>query len=58
MLGVNARAEDLRIQIIQDINKAQMPACIIDYILSDILQEVRTQKAAEIQREREKEEES
>ena len=52
MLGINARVEDLKIQLIEDINKAQMPACILDYLLSEILQDVRRQKATEIQKER------
>ena len=53
MLGINARVEDLKIQLITDINKAQMPACILDFILTEILQDVRSQRASEGQRERE-----
>ena len=53
MLGINARAEDLKIQLITDINRAQMPACVLDCILTEILRDVRTQKATEIQKERE-----
>lgn len=54
MLGINARVEDLREQIIKDINKAQMPACILDYILTEILNDVRLQRMSEVQKERQK----
>lgn len=52
MLGINARVEDLRLQIINDINAAKMPACILDYILTEILNDVRTQRISEVQKER------
>lgn len=52
MLGINARVEDLREKLIQDINKAQMPACILDYILTEILNDVRLQRVGEVQKER------
>ena len=54
MLGINARVEDLREQIIKDINRAQMPACILDYILTEILNDVRMQRMSEVQKERQK----
>lgn len=54
MLGINARVEDLREQIIKDINKAQMPACLLDYVLTEILNDVRMQRMGEIQKERQR----
>lgn len=54
MLGINARVEDLREQIIKDINRAQMPACILDYVLTEILNDVRAQRMNEVQKERRK----
>ncbi len=54
MLGINARVEDLREQIIKDINRAQMPACILDYVLTEILNDVRAQRMSEVQKERRK----
>lgn len=54
MLGINARVEDLREQIIKDINRAQMPACILDYVLTEILNDVRMQRMSEVQKERKK----
>ena len=54
MLGINARVEDLREQIIKDINKAQMPACLLDYVLTEILNDVRMKRMGEIQKERKK----
>ena len=54
MLGINARVEDLREQIINDINRAHMPACILDYMLTEILNDVRTQRMSEVQKERRK----
>ncbi len=54
MLGINARVEDLREQLIKDINKAQMPACLLDYVLTEILNDVRMQRMNEIQKERQK----
>lgn len=54
MLGINARVEDLREQIIRDINRAQMPACILDYVLTEILNDVRAQRMSEVQKERRK----
>ena len=52
MLGINARVEDLREQLITDINRAQMPACLLDYVLTEILNDVRMQRVNEIQKER------
>ncbi len=57
MLGINARVEDLREQIITDINNAQMPACILDYVLTEILNDVRMQRISEVQKERQRENE-
>ena len=54
MLGINTRVEDLREQIIKDINKAQMPACLLDYVLTEILNDVRMKRMGEIQKERKK----
>lgn len=54
MLGINARVEDLREQIIKDINKAQMPACLLDYVLTEILNDVRMKRMGEAQKERKK----
>lgn len=54
MLGINARVEDLREQIIKDINRAQMPACILDYVLTEILNDVRAQRMSEVLKERER----
>lgn len=54
MLGINARVEDLKEQLISDINQAKMPACILDYILTEILADVRRQRAGEMQKERKK----
>lgn len=54
MLGINARVEDLKMQLVDDINKAKMPACILDYILTEILADVRRQRAGEVQKERKK----
>lgn len=54
MLGINARVDDLREQIIKDINKAQMPACLLDYVLTEILNDVRMQRVNEVQKERQK----
>lgn len=52
MLGINARVEDLREQLIQDINRARLPVCVIDYVLTEILNDVRIQRASEVQNER------
>lgn len=52
MLGINARVEDLREQIAKDINAAHMPACIIDYVLTEILNDVRAKRMSEVQKER------
>lgn len=54
MLGINARVEDLKEQLINDINRAKMPACILDYMLTEILADVRRQRAGEVQKERNK----
>ncbi|MCC8102125.1 MAG: hypothetical protein LIP11_07645 [Clostridiales bacterium] len=54
MLGINARVEDLRDQIIKDINRAQMPACLLDYVLTEVLNEVRMTRESEVQKERKK----
>ena len=54
MLGINARVEDLREQIIKDINQAKMPACILDYLLTEILNDVRVQRVSEVQKERQR----
>lgn len=52
MLGINARVEDLRDQIIKDINRAQMPACLLDYVLTEVLNNVRMRRESEVQKER------
>lgn len=54
MLGINARVEDLKKQLVDDINAAKMPACILDYLLSEILNDVRIQRASEVRKERKK----
>ena len=54
MLGINARVEDLREQLIQDINQARLPVCVIDYVLTEILNDVRIQREAEVQKERQR----
>lgn len=57
MLGINARVEDLREQLIKDINDSHMPACILDYVIAEILNDVRVQRVSEIQKERQRERE-
>ena len=57
MLGINARVEDLREQLIKDINDSHMPACILDYVITEILNDVRVQRVSEIQKERQRERE-
>ncbi len=52
MLGINARTQDLRESLIKVINEAQMPACILDYVLTEILNDVRMQRISEVQKER------
>lgn len=52
MLGINARVEDLREQIIKEINQAHVPACIADYVLTEIINDVRAKRLSEIQKER------
>lgn len=52
MLGINARVEDLKENLIKVINGAQMPACILDYVLTEIINDVRMQRISEVQKER------
>ncbi|MCD7805631.1 MAG: hypothetical protein LUH03_10925 [Oscillospiraceae bacterium] len=57
MLGINARVEDLRESLIKTINDAQMPACILDYVLTEILNDVRLKRMSAVQSERQKDRE-
>lgn len=52
MLGINARVEDLKIRLIQDINEAKMPACILDYVVTELLNDIRQKRAEEVTKER------
>lgn len=52
MLGVNARVEDLKKKLVDDINAAKIPVCLLDYVITEILSDVRRQRAGEVRRER------
>ncbi len=53
MLGINAKVEDTKSQIIKVINGAGLPSCLVDYIMTEILNDVRLSRMNAVQKERE-----
>ncbi|MCD7784559.1 MAG: hypothetical protein LUH18_03110 [Oscillospiraceae bacterium] len=53
MLGINAKVEDTKSQIIKVINEAGLPSCLVDYIMTEILNDVRLSRMNAVQKERE-----
>lgn len=58
MLGINARVEDLKLRLVSDINEARMPACVLDYVVTEILNDIRLKRADEVKKERRAEKEA
>lgn len=52
-LGINARVEDVKLKLVGVINESHLPFCITNYILTEILNEVRLSQLNAIQQERE-----
>lgn len=51
-LGIDAQNEDLRNKIAKDINESGMPACLIHYMLVDMVNEISQLEKNEVQRQR------
>ena len=52
MIGFNAKCEDLKNKIVEDINEYNLPIVVIDYILQEISTAVKEKKIQVISEER------
>lgn len=51
-MGINAQVEDLKNKIIEAINQAGLPICMVDYVTTEIANQVKLDYMAQVQAER------